>query len=156
MAPKRSAGILLYRHAKDELQVLIAHMGGPFWARKDAGAWTIPKGEYGDDEDALEAACREFAEELGQDLATRDLLLRGEVKQSGGKTVVAWAAEGDLEPPGDRTNPFTTEWPRGSGRMQEFPEIDRAEWLSIEVAHHKLVRAQAAFLDRLVAALNAR
>lgn len=150
---KRSAGVLLYRHG-DELEVLIAHMGGPFWARRDDRAWTIPKGEYTEGEDPLEVARREFAEELGEPLPADELLPLGEVTQSGGKTVVAWAAEGDLDPNHLESNTFEMEWPKGSGRMQEFPEIDRAAWVDVETARAKLVKGQVELLDRLLEALD--
>lgn len=150
----QSAGISLYRFAADgTVQVLIAHMGGPFWARKDAGAWSIPKGEYDDSEDAHGAARREFEEELGSrppDGPSTDL---GSVTQSNGKVVRAWAIEGELDVNTLVSNTFTMEWPRGSGRMQDFPEVDRSEWVDVETARVRLVSAQQAFLDRLLAAL---
>lgn len=154
--PKRSAGILLYRRRGEELEVLIAHMGGPFWARKDEGAWTIPKGEYGPGEDALEVARREFAEELGSPPPDGEVIPLGEVKQSGGKSVVAWGLEGDFDVASLRSNTFEAEWPKGSGSFREFPEIDRAEWVDPETARRKLVGAQALFVDRLTDALRAR
>lgn len=154
---KRSAGILLYRRLEGGgLEILIAHMGGPFWANKDARAWTIPKGEYGGDEDPLTVARREFSEELGSPVPTHDLLELGEVRQSGGKAVVAWAAEGDLDPSRIESNTFTIEWPRSSGRMREFPEVDRAEWVDVETARHKLVEGQVPLLDRLLDGLDER
>lgn len=154
MATRRSAGVLLYRRTGGGLEVLLVHMGGPFWARKDAGAWSIPKGEYGPGEDPVEVAYREFAEELGQPLERTALIPLGEIRQSGGKTVVAWAAEGDLDPATVRSNTFTMEWPRGSGRTREFPEIDRAAWFGLDTARDKLVRAQTTLCDRLLAALE--
>ena len=149
MARRRSAGIVLYRAGSGGLEVLLVHPGGPFWAKKDLGAWSIPKGEYGDDEDALAAARREFAEETGSAPPDGEPLPLGEVRQSGGKRVVAWALEGDLDPATVTSNTFTLEWPPRSGRQQEFPEIDRAEWFALDQARAKLVAAQAELIDRL-------
>ena len=146
---KRSAGILLYRLRDGELQVFLAHPGGPFWARKDDGAWTIPKGEIGDGEDPFEAAKREFAEETG-------LVLEGEfvaltpIQQKAGKTVLAWATEGDCDAAAIRSNLFSMEWPPKSGKQAEFPEIDRAAWFNIEEARTRLLASQLPFLDQLV------
>ena len=151
---RRSAGILLYRVARGEPEVLLVHPGGPFWARKDAGAWSIPKGEYADGEDPRACALREFEEETGTALPPGELLELGEVKQKGGKVVTAWAAEGDLDADAIRSNTFTMEWPPRSGRTAEFPEIDRAGWFGIETAREKLVAAQTEFLDRLVERLD--
>jgi predicted NUDIX family NTP pyrophosphohydrolase len=131
-------------------EVLLVHPGGPFWARKDAGAWSIPKGEYADDEDPLACARREFEEELGA-VAPAELTPLGEVRQKSGKRVTAWAAEGDLDAAAIRSNTFTMEWPPRSGREQEFPEIDRAEWFPLDEARERINPAQAAFLDRLPA-----
>ena len=142
--------MLLYRRAVDGVEVLIGHMGGPFWAKKDAGGWSIPKGEYGDGEEAFAVALREFAEELGSPCPAEDFTPLGEVKASG-KTVTVWAAEGDLDATACLSNTFRIEWPPRSGRMQEFPEIDRAEWLALDVAREKLVKGQVPFLDRLLA-----
>jgi predicted NUDIX family NTP pyrophosphohydrolase len=147
---KRSAGILLYRTAGDAAEVLLVHPGGPFWARKDAGAWSIPKGEHGDDEDPRSCALREFEEETGTTLAPGALTDLGSVRQKGGKVVSAWAVEGDLDAESVRSNTFTMEWPPRSGRTAEFPEIDRAAWFGIDAAREKLVPAQAEFLDRLL------
>jgi predicted NUDIX family NTP pyrophosphohydrolase len=124
-------------------------MGGPFWARKDAGAWSIPKGEHGPDDDPLAAARREFEEELGSPVPATDLVPLGSVRQSGGKVLTVWAGEGDLDAAAARSNTFSLEWPPRSGRMQEFPELDRAEWLPVDTAREKLVRGQVAYLDRL-------
>jgi predicted NUDIX family NTP pyrophosphohydrolase len=146
---KRSAGILLYRRAGDGLEVLLVHPGGPFWAVKDAGVWSIPKGEHDDGEDALAAALREFHEETGTALVPGALTDLGTVKQRAGKVVQAWAAEGDLDADAVRSNAFTMEWPPRSGRMREFPEVDRAAWFGIEEARERVNPAQAAFLDRL-------
>jgi predicted NUDIX family NTP pyrophosphohydrolase len=129
--------------------VLLVHPGGPFWARRDAGAWSIPKGEYQEGEDPRACALREFEEETGTTLPPGELVELGSVRQKGGKTVSAWAAEGDLDAGAVRSNTFTMEWPPRSGRMAEFPEIDRAAWFDVETAREKLVPAQAAFLDRL-------
>jgi predicted NUDIX family NTP pyrophosphohydrolase len=144
---KRSAGILLFRGAPPE--VLLVHPGGPFWAKKDAGAWSIPKGEFDEGEEPLDAALREFEEELGSALPSSDLVPLGSVRQKNRKEVLAWAAEGDLDPSTVRSNTFTMEWPPRSGRQASFPEIDRAEWFPVEVAREKLNPAQAEFLDRL-------
>jgi predicted NUDIX family NTP pyrophosphohydrolase len=145
---KRSAGILLFRQAGGRLEVLLVHPGGPWWARKDQGAWSIPKGEHGDTEDPLEAARREFKEELGG-AAIGHAIPLGEIKQKGGKVVAAWGVEGDLDPAGVRSNTFEMEWPPGSRRLRTFPEIDRAEWFTPDAAREKLNPAQHAFLDRL-------
>jgi predicted NUDIX family NTP pyrophosphohydrolase len=153
MPPKLSAGLMLYRHGNQDdeivLEVLLGHMGGPFWARKNDGAWSIPKGEYEPGEDPLHAAKREFEEELGSApplVVYRDL---GSIRQPGGKLVAAWAAEADFDAADAVSNTFELEWPRGSGQMRSFPEIDKAGWFTVEVARVKLVRGQRAFLDRL-------
>jgi predicted NUDIX family NTP pyrophosphohydrolase len=151
---KRSAGILLYRVAGSAPEVLLVHPGGPYWARKDAGSWSIPKGEYEDGEDPLACARREFQEELGVDVPPEELAELGSVKQKGGKVVTTWAAEGDLDADSVKSNTFTMEWPPRSGRTAEFPEIDRAGWFGIETAREKLVPAQAEFLDRLLERLG--
>jgi predicted NUDIX family NTP pyrophosphohydrolase len=145
---RTSAGVLLYRRAGDGVEVLIGHMGGPFWAKKDAHGWSIPKGEVEDGEEAFAVALREFAEELGSPCPASDFTPLGEVKASG-KTLTVWAAEGDLDATACVSNTFEIEWPPRSGRMQEFPEIDRAEWVGLEVAREKLVKGQLPFLDRL-------
>jgi predicted NUDIX family NTP pyrophosphohydrolase len=147
---KRSAGILLYRLAEGGPEVLLVHPGGPFWAKRDAGAWSIPKGEHAEDEDPQACARREFREELGADLPEGALTALGEVRQKNGKVVAAWTAEGDIDASAARSNTFAMEWPPRSGRRQEFPEIDRAEWFRVEQAREKLIPAQAAFLDRLM------
>ena len=148
--PAQSAGLLLYRTRPDTtVEVLLGHMGGPFWARKDEHAWSIPKGEYGDDEDALAAARREFAEETGAEPPDGEPLPLGEVRQSGGKRVVAWALEGDLDPATVKSNTFTLEWPPRSGLQQEFPEIDRAAWFDLDTARRKVVKGQVPLLDAL-------
>lgn len=149
MAAKRSAGLLVFRRTDAGIEVLIGHMGGPFWARKDDGAWSIPKGEYEPDEQPQVAARREFVEELGLPPPDGELLDLGEVRQSGGKTVIVWAVEGDLDPADVVPGTFEMEWPRGSGRIQEFPETDRVDWFELDAARAKVVAAQRAFLDRL-------
>ena len=149
MAAKRSAGLLVYRTVDGRLEVLLGHMGGPFWARKDAAAWSVPKGEYSDDETPEAAARREFAEELGLPAPGGTLLPLGDVKQSGGKTVTVWAVEGDLSPDDVVPGTFPLEWPPKSGRIQEFPEVDRVAWFDLDTAREKLVKGQRTFLDRL-------
>lgn len=145
---KRSAAILMHRRRNGRIEVLLGHPGGPYWKRKDDGAWSIPKGEYGEEEEPLEAARREFEEETGIRLEG-ELRPLGEVKQAGGKTVRAWTLEADCDASMLRSITFSLEWPPGSGKIQEFPEIDRFEWFSVEEARIKLVKAQAEFLDRL-------
>jgi predicted NUDIX family NTP pyrophosphohydrolase len=151
--PRTSAGVLLYRRRGSGVEVLIGHMGGPFWARKDDAAWSLPKGEYGPGEEPFGVALREFEEELGVPVPAEDFLPLGEVRQSGGKVLTAWAAEGDLDADAARSNTFTLEWPPRSGRFEDFPEIDRAAWVPVDVARTKLVRGQVPLLDRLLAAL---
>lgn len=145
----RSAGILLYRNHHGQLQVLLVHPGGPFWARKDQGAWSIPKGEYGGDEDPLTAARREFLEELGTPAPDGEPHDLGEIRQRSGKVVHAFAVEGDLDPATITSNTCQVEWPPRSGRSLTIPEVDRAEWLSLPEAREKINGAQAALLDRL-------
>lgn len=147
---KRSAGILLYRR-NPALEVLLVHPGGPFWAKKDLGAWSIPKGEHDAAEEALACALREFEEETGTRPAAGDLADLGTVKQKSGKVVQAWALEGDLDAAAIRSNTFELEWPPRSGRVREFPEIDRAEWFGADEARERINPAQAAFLERLQA-----
>jgi predicted NUDIX family NTP pyrophosphohydrolase len=147
--PTRSAGILLYRRRGDRLEVLLVHPGGPFWALRDAGAWSIPKGEFEPGEDALSAARREFAEELGVTLPDGPLEDLGEVRQKSGKLVHAWALEGDLDAGAVSSNTFELEWPPRSGRKIDVPEVDRAEWFAPEDAQEKINPAQAQLLDRL-------
>jgi predicted NUDIX family NTP pyrophosphohydrolase len=146
---KQSAGLLLYRGGGDRLEVLLGHMGGPFWARKDDGAWSVPKGEFESDEDAFAAARREFAEELGSPAPDVDYVDLGIVRQRAGKTVQVWAGAADFDTSTVVSNTFELEWPPRSGRMQAFPEIDRAAWLDLELARVKLVAGQVVFLDRL-------
>jgi predicted NUDIX family NTP pyrophosphohydrolase len=153
---RRSAGILLYRLTSGEPEVLLVHPGGPFWASRDLGAWSIPKGEYGGEEDPRAAAAREFEEELGTAPAARDAMLElGDVTQRSGKVVTAFALEGDLDPARIRSNTFAMEWPPRSGRTEQFPEVDRAGWFAPAAAREKLVPAQAEFVDRLLARLTA-
>jgi predicted NUDIX family NTP pyrophosphohydrolase len=146
--PKRSAGILLYKRSAGELLVLLAHPGGPFWQKRDLGAWTIPKGEFGSDETPENAARREFREELGID-AVGVLEPLGEVKQKGGKLVVAFALEGDFDVSAVRSNTFDVEWPPRSGRVIAFPEIDKVEWMTLATARQKILPSQAPLLARL-------
>lgn len=154
MAAAQSAGILLFRGDAADLEVLLVHPGGPFWARRDAGAWSIPKGEYGSDEPPLQAARREFAEELGSAPPPAEAAISlGEVRQRAGKLVRAWALRGELDVAAIRSNTFEIEWPPRSGRLRAFPEVDRAEWFGLKRAREKINPAQAALLDRLRDAL---
>ena len=148
---KRSAGLLVYRRAAGgTLEVLIAHMGGPFWARRDARAWSIPKGEYEGSEDPLAAARREFTEEMGSPPPDGPLIRLGERRQPGGKVITTYAVEGDFDLAGFRSNTFSLEWPRGSGQFREFPEMDRAAWMSPERAAEMLVQGQVPILSALL------
>lgn len=163
---KRSAGILMYRGTGDALELLLVHPGGPFWAKKDAGAWSIPKGEYDAGEDPLAVAKREFAEELGVPPPQRstspegDSAQRvgyqalGEIVQPSRKVITAFAVEGDFDPAALKSNSFEMEWPPKSGRKQSFPEVDRAAWFAPEEARAKILPGQAGFIDRLLAALG--
>ena len=146
--PKRSAGVLLYKRSAGELLVLLAHPGGPFWQKRDLGAWTIPKGEFDSTEAPQAAARREFREELGID-AVGALEPLGEVQQNGGKRVIAFALEGDFDVAALRSNTFDVEWPPRSGRTVTFPEIDKVEWMTLATARKKILPAQAALLDRV-------
>jgi predicted NUDIX family NTP pyrophosphohydrolase len=148
-----SAGLLLYRRTGDALEVLLAHPGGPFWARRDAGAWSIPKGLVAAGEEPLAAACREFEEETGV-RPTGPFLALGSVRQKAGKLIYAWAWEGDADPARLTSNLMQIEWPRGSGRWLRFPEVDRCDWFGLQSAREKLNPAQAAFIDRLEAQLS--
>jgi len=145
---RQSAGILPYRHNQGRLEVFLIHPGGPFWATKDAGAWSIPKGLFGDDEDSLAAAKREFREETGFEPAGEMIPLEP-LRQPGGKLVHAWAMEGDFDPEQLRSNTFSMEWPRGSGQQREFPEVDRGAWFTVEEAARKILPGQAPFLAQL-------
>lgn len=150
----RSAGLLIYRQGpRDALEVLLVHPGGPFWAERDEGSWSIPKGEHGDDEDPRAAAHREVAEELGTPPPARPGLDLGEVRQKGGKRVRCWAVPGDLDVERIESNAFELEWPPRSGRFQTFPEVDRAAWFGLPEARVKLLEGQRPFLDRLVEGL---
>ena len=146
---RRSAGIVLYRDAL-ALEVLLVHPGGPFFAKKDAGVWSIPKGEYEDGDDPLACALREFEEETGTRLQAASPLELGTIVQRGGKRVTAWAIEGDLDAAATSSNTFVMEWPPRSGAQREFPEVDRASWFTVDEAREKLVPAQVELLDRLV------
>lgn len=145
---RMSAGLLMYRRVNGRLEVFLAHPGGPLWANRDEGAWTIPKGELEDGEDPLEAARREFEEETGFEVSgvLRSL---GSNRQPGGKMVYAWAIEGDADPGALKSNTFMLRWPRNSSRLEEFPEVDRADWFTLEIARKKIMKGQLVFLDRL-------
>lgn len=149
--PKISAGLLLCRRRPRGLEVLLVHPGGPFWKARDLGAWSVPKGEIGPDEEPLAAALREFREETGFEVSGPAVAL-GCLRQPGGKTVHAWAMDGDADPRKLRGNTFSMEWPRGSGRMQTFPEVDRAEWFDLAEARRRILPGQEPFLDALEAA----
>jgi predicted NUDIX family NTP pyrophosphohydrolase len=154
VATRRSAGILLHRTRSGHLEVLLGHMGGPFWARRDAGAWTIPKGEHADDEPALDAARREFVEELGLPVPDGETIDLGEVRQRGGKLVRAFALAGDLDPDAVVPGTFELEWPPRSGRAQVFPELDRVAWWSLGDARDRIVTGQRPLLERLADAVG--
>jgi predicted NUDIX family NTP pyrophosphohydrolase len=156
MATKRSAGILLYRRGAGETEFLLVHPGGPFWAKKDEGAWSLPKGQIEAEEEPRACAIRELEEELGPapDLDPEELIELGSVKQKSGKVVQAWAAEAEFDPALLASNTFSMEWPPRSGNQQEFPEVDRAEWFDLETARAKILPAQAEFLDRLLERLE--
>lgn len=146
--PRKSAGLLLFRESSGYPEVLLVHPGGPFWSRKDEGAWSIPKGELGEGEDPLEAAKREFEEETGSP-ARGEAIPLSPLKQPSGKIVLAWAVRGDFDPGLLRSHTFPLEWPPKSGRMQEFPEVDRAGWFTMETARQKILKGQAGFLEQL-------
>lgn len=152
--PKLSAGLLMYRRRGGTIEVFLAHPGGPFWKNKDAGGWSVPKGEYSEEESALDAARREFREETGFEPGI-DFASLGEIRQPSGKVISVWAFEGDCDPAELRSNTFSMEWPPKSGRTREFPEVDRAEWFSLDEARGKLLKGQRPFLDRLAAKLKA-
>ena len=147
---KRSAGLLLFKRRDGKVQVFLVHPGGPFWRKKDAGAWSIPKGEYEEGEDPLAAAKREFEEETGIKPQGKFIAL-GEIKQPSGKVVSAWAFEGDCSPKEIQSNTFSMEWPPKSGHKREFPEVDRADWFILDDARRRIVKGQVGFLDRLMA-----
>ena len=147
--PTQSAGILLYRRRTGGTEVLLVHPGGPFWKKKDLGAWSIPKGECDEGEDPRACALREFEEELGAPPPDGELAVLGTTRQAGGKLVAAWAAEGNIDPATVRSNTFRLEWPPRSGVTLEFPEIDRAQWFPLDEARRRINPAQAVFVDRL-------
>jgi predicted NUDIX family NTP pyrophosphohydrolase len=153
--PKQAAGILLYRRGRSGIEVLLAHPGGPLWARKDAGAWTMPKGQFTEDELPLNAARREFEEEMGT-APSGDFQPLGAIRQPSGKIIHAWSAESDFDATTVTSNLFEMEWPPRSGLKGEFPEVDRAAWFSIEEARHKIIKGQAPFLERLLALVEER
>ena len=148
--PKRSAGILLFRGRGAELRLLLVHPGGPFWAKKDLGAWSIPKGEHEEGDVPLAVAHREFQEELGRPAPAGDAIELGELVQPSRKVITAYAIEGDFDPSRLKSNLFEMEWPPKSGRLQSFPEVDRAAWFSVEEARDKLLPGQRPFIDRLL------
>ena len=149
--PTRSAGVLLHRIGDSgALEVLIGHMGGPYWARKDAGGWSIPKGEAGPDEELFDAARREFAEEMGSPVPAADFVGLGALRVSSSKVLTVWAAQGDLDADACVSNTFAIEWPPRSGRVQQYPEIDRVAWFGLDLAREKLVKGQVPFIDRLL------
>lgn len=148
-ASSQSAGLLMYRLHEGRPEVFLVHPGGPFWAKKDAGSWSIPKGEYPADENPLDAAKREFKEETGVDPGEGPFIPLGSVRQKGGKVVIAWAFQGNCDPASIKSNTFSVEWPPRSGRRAEFPEIDRAAWFSMDEARKKILKAQVDFLERL-------
>ncbi|MCD5401140.1 NUDIX domain-containing protein [candidate division NPL-UPA2 bacterium] len=150
---KHSAGILLFRYKNEQLEVMLVHPGGPFWAKKDDGAWSIPKGLFEENENLLNAAKREFKEETGLEIDGQFIDL-GELKQPSRKIIHAWALEKDLDVTNIVSNTFTLEWPKNSGRLQEYPEIDKAEWFDIERAKKKILKGQVGFIDRLVEIIN--
>ena len=151
--PKQAAGILLYRRGPRGLEVLLAHPGGPLWARKDAGSWTLPKGQFNGDEPPIAAARREFEEEMGSP-STGELVEIGSIKQPSGKVVHAFVAESDFDVATVQSNLFSLEWPPKSGQRAQFPEVDRAAWISIDEARTKILKGQKPFLDRLLTLLN--
>ena len=153
--PKLSAGVLLYRVHEGSVEVLIGHPGGPFWAKKDEGAWSIPKGEYGEGEHPWDAARREFQEELGKPVPDGTRIDLPPLKQPSGKVITAFAVLGDLDLTDTVSNTFTLEWPKGSGRLNEYPEIDRVEWFPVPAARSKLLKGQRPLLDQLTAAIEA-
>jgi len=146
---KQSAGLLLYKRKGEDIEVLLVHPGGPFWAKKDAGAWSIPKGEFEDGEEPLEAARREFAEELGSPAPQGEWVSLGEAKQSGGKVVHAWALESDFDASHISSNTITIDWPPRSGKQVEIPEVDKAAWVALVDARAKIVKGQILLLEAL-------
>ena len=152
--PKRSAGVLLFRGRGAQLRLLLVHPGGPFWAKKDLGAWSIPKGEYQEGEDPFAVARHEFDEELGEAAPAGDAIELGELVQPSRKVITAFAMEGDLDPSRLKSNLFEMEWPPKSGRLQSFPEVDRAQWFTLDVAREKILPGQRPFIDRLLERLG--
>lgn len=148
-----SAGLVLHRVREGKTEVLLVHPGGPFWKRRDDGAWSIPKGEIEPGEELVAVARREFAEELGHPAPNQELTPLGTIRQAGGKVVHAWAVSGDLDVTGVKSSTFALEWPAKSGKMQEFPEVDRAAWFDLDEARRKILPAQGTFIDRLEAML---
>jgi len=156
VSPRRSAGLLLYRRTPDgDLEVLLAHPGGPIWAKRDEGAWTVPKGEFNHGEEAWDVARREFEEETGHPAPAGESIALGEIRQKGGKLVEAWALEGDLDPATAHSNTFPFQWPPRSGRWITIPEIDRVEWFLPDEARRRIKETQIPFIDRLLEALDA-
>lgn len=153
MTTKQSAGLLMYRKRGESVQVLLVHPGGPFWAKKDLGSWSMPKGEFSEDEDVLKAARREFEEETGF-LPTGQFVRLGAIRQPSGKLIHAWAFEGDLDARKIKSNTFSVEWPPQSGKQQEFPEVDRAEWFTVDTARERIIKGQVEFLDELLRVLE--
>jgi predicted NUDIX family NTP pyrophosphohydrolase len=156
MADRKSAGLLLFRDAPGGVEVLLVHPGGPFWAKKDRGAWSIPKGELAEDEDPLQAAIREFQEEVGHPAPSGEFIPLTPQRQPSGKVVYAWAVRGDFDPARLQSNTFSIEWPPGSGRRQVFPEVDRAAWFPLHIAREKISKGQVGFLDELERKLKRR
>lgn len=146
---KQSAGILLFRERENALQVFLVHYGGPFWAKKDDGSWSVPKGEFSGEEKPLDAALREFREETGMELKPSHIIPLKSVKQKGGKVIHCWAIEGDIDPVKMVSNEFEMEWPPKSGKKKSFPEIDRGEWFDVETAKRKINEVQIQFIDEL-------
>jgi predicted NUDIX family NTP pyrophosphohydrolase len=153
MPGKRSAGVLVYRRRSGACEVFLVHPGGPFWQSRDLGAWSIPKGEVRPDEEPLDAARREFVEETGVEISG-DFLSLAPIRQPGGKTIHAWAVEGECDPAAIRSNTFATEWPPHSGHVREFPEVDRADWFLIDEARQRITKGQRGFLDQLLQLLD--
>ncbi|HZP10774.1 NUDIX domain-containing protein [Methyloceanibacter sp.] len=151
---KLSAGILMYRGKGPLLEVLLVHPGGPFWAKKDKGAWSIPKGEYEQGENPLAVARREFEEELGAAPPSGDYRMLGEIRQPSRKLITAFAVQGDFDPARLKSNRFEMEWPPKSGKIQSFPEVDRAAWFGVDEARQRMLPGQAPFVDRLLAILE--
>lgn len=146
---KMSAGLLLFRYIAGELEILLVHPGGPYWTKKDEGAWSVPKGEFTEGDDPFEAAKREFQEETGQKPPTRDAMALRPLRQPSGKLIFAWAVKGDFNTATLKSNTFSMEWPPGSGRQEEFPEVDKAEWFSLEEAKRKISKGQVKLIEQI-------